>query len=95
MFGSDSGRDRGVDRNGSSSTPSSAKKAAAAVIEVLDDPLAAAEFGDTVLAAQASQHNADLLYSGMMPACGSANIPDFFSALSGTRLLACLTTGLR
>jgi hypothetical protein len=26
----------------------------------------------------------------MMPACGSANIPTVFSALSGTRLLACL-----
>src|SRR5262245_38967036 len=35
-----------------------------------------------VLAAQAFQHDADLLFSGMMPACGSANIPDcLFSAL--------------
>src|SRR6516225_6943099 len=33
-------------------------------------------------AAQAFQHNADLLFSGMMPACGSANIPDcLFSAV--------------
>src|SRR5438309_2346989 len=32
--------------------------------------------------AQAFQHNADLLFSGMMPACGSANIPDcLFSAV--------------
>src|SRR5947208_2578409 len=33
-----------------------------AVIEVLDDPLAAAELGDTVLAAQAFQYNADLVF---------------------------------
>src|SRR6202030_225828 len=32
-----------------------------AVIEVLDDPLAAAQLGDTVLAAQTGQNNADLL----------------------------------
>src|SRR5947209_15433535 len=32
------------------------------VIEVLDDPLAAAELGDTVLAAQAFQYNADLVF---------------------------------
>src|SRR5512132_2832295 len=37
-----------------------------------------------------SQHDADLLFSGMMPTGRSANIPDCFSALSGTRLLACL-----
>jgi hypothetical protein len=37
---------------------------------------------NAVLAAQAFQHNADLLFSGMMPACGSANIPDrLFSAV--------------
>src|SRR3981081_2669406 len=34
-----------------------------AVIEVLDDPLAAAKLGDTVLAAQAFQHDADLVFS--------------------------------
>jgi hypothetical protein len=33
-----------------------------AVIEVLDDPLAAAELGDTVLATQAFQYNADLVF---------------------------------
>jgi hypothetical protein len=33
-----------------------------AVIEVLNDPLTAAEFGDTVLAAQPFQHNADLVF---------------------------------
>src|SRR5262249_17512836 len=33
-----------------------------AVIEVLDDPLAAAELGDAVLAAQAFQYNADLVF---------------------------------
>jgi hypothetical protein len=43
-----------------------------------------------LLPAQAFQHNADLLFSGMMLACGSANIPDCLSALSGARLLACL-----
>src|SRR5438105_13761092 len=32
-----------------------------AIIEVLDDPLAAAELGDAVLAAQAFQYNADLV----------------------------------
>src|SRR5208283_4050963 len=32
------------------------------VIEVLDNPLATAEFGDTVLAAQAFQHDADLVF---------------------------------
>jgi hypothetical protein len=30
------------------------------VVEVLDDPLAAAKLGDTVLAAQTFQHDADL-----------------------------------
>src|SRR5437868_15442410 len=32
------------------------------VVQVLDDPLAAAELGDTVLAAQAFQYNADLVF---------------------------------
>jgi hypothetical protein len=42
----------------------------------------AAQLSNAVLAAQAFQHNADLLFSGMMPACGSANIPDcLFSAV--------------
>jgi len=33
-----------------------------AVMEVLNDPLAAAEFGDTVFAAQAFLHNANLVF---------------------------------
>src|SRR5262249_47147920 len=33
-----------------------------AIIEVLDDPLAAAQLGDAVLAAQAFQYNADLVF---------------------------------
>ena len=42
----------------------------------------AAQLSNAVLATQAFQHDADLLFSGMMPACGSANIPDcLFSAL--------------
>src|SRR5262249_21482536 len=58
------------------------------VVQVLIDPFLAAQLSNAVLAAQAFQHDADLLFSGMMPACGSANIPDcFFSAM---RLLACL-----
>src|SRR2546430_15572611 len=52
------------------------------VVEVLIDPFLAAQLSNAVLAAQAFQHNADLLFSGMMPACGSANIPDcLFSAV--------------
>jgi len=52
------------------------------VIQVLIDPFLAAQLSDAVLATQAFQHDADLLFSGMMPACGSANIPDGpFSAL--------------
>src|SRR5262249_60301822 len=51
------------------------------VIQVLIDPFLAAQLSDAVLATQAFQHDADLLFSGMMPACGSANIPDcLFSA---------------
>src|ERR1700730_11453039 len=38
-----------------------------AVIKVLDDPLAAAELGDTVLAAQAFQYNADLIFRREVP----------------------------
>jgi hypothetical protein len=34
-----------------------------AVIQVLDAPLAAVELGDAVLATQAFQHDADLLFS--------------------------------
>src|SRR5262249_37841924 len=46
------------------------------------DPFLAAQLSNAVLATQAFQHDADLLFSGMMPACGSANILDcLFSAL--------------
>src|SRR5438094_9536058 len=69
------------------------------VVEVLIDPFLAAQFSNAVLAAQAFQHNADLLFSGMMPACGSANIPDrLFSAVryALARLShRCSSTGLR
>src|SRR5207253_1005418 len=34
-----------------------------AIIEVLDNPLATAELGDTVLAAQSFQHDPDLVFS--------------------------------
>src|SRR5262245_42509671 len=45
-------------------------------------PFLAAQLSNAVLATQAFQHDTDLLFSGMMPACGSANIPDcLFSAL--------------
>jgi hypothetical protein len=37
------------------------------VIEVLDDPLAAAKLGDTVLAAQAFQDDADLVFGRKVP----------------------------
>src|SRR5258705_13424680 len=69
------------------------------VVEVLIDPFLAAQLSNAVLAAQAFQHNADLLFSGMMPACGSANIPDcLFSAVryALARLShRCSSTGLR
>jgi hypothetical protein len=39
-----------------------------AVIKVLDDPLAAAELGDTVLAAQAFQYNATTISGPTSPA---------------------------
>src|SRR5499433_92470 len=52
------------------------------VVQVLIDPFLAAQLSDAVLATQSFQHDADLLFSRMMPACGSANIPDcLFSAL--------------
>src|SRR5262249_39897535 len=52
------------------------------VVQVLIDPFLAAQLSNAVLATQAFQHDTDLLFSGMMPACGSANIPDcLFSAL--------------
>ena len=59
---------------------------AAAVI----DSFLAAQLSNAVLAAQAFQHDADLLLGRMVPTGGSADIPDRFPALSGMRLLACL-----
>src|SRR5215468_12460734 len=60
------------------------------VVQVLIDPFLAAQLSNAVLAAQAFQHDADLLFSGMMPACGSANIPDcLFSALRYALIPAC------
>src|SRR5262245_20816843 len=68
------------------------------VVQVLIDPFLAAQLSDAVLT-QAFQHDADLLFSGMMPACGSADIPDcLFSALryALTRLShRCSSAGLR
>src|SRR5262245_2754470 len=46
------------------------------VVPVLIDPFLAAQLSNAVLATQAFQHDADLLFSGMMPACGSATILD-------------------
>src|SRR5262249_57659123 len=37
------------------------------VVQVLIDPFLAAQLSNAVLAAQAFQHDADLLFSGMMP----------------------------
>src|SRR5260370_20822001 len=56
-------RGRGPDRIASQSLlPRLEKVFRPAIIKVLDDPLAAAELGDTVLAAQAFQYNADLVF---------------------------------
>src|SRR5262252_1927012 len=44
------------------------------IIEVLDDPLAAAQFGDTVLAAQTRKDDADLLLRGKLPPCRTADL---------------------
>src|SRR5215467_2292306 len=55
------------------------------VVQVLIDPFLAAQLSNAVLAAQAFQHDADLFFSGMMPACGSANIPDCLFSASPVR----------
>jgi hypothetical protein len=44
------------------------------IIEVLDDPLAAAKLGDTVLAAKPLKHDADLVLSRKMPPRRPADI---------------------
>src|SRR5215471_9063172 len=46
------------------------------IIEVLDDPLAAAQFGDAVLAAQTRKDDADLLLRRKLPPGGAADLPD-------------------
>src|SRR5579863_3489836 len=46
------------------------------VVEVLRYAFLAAELGDAVLAAQAFEHDADLLFGREMPPGGSANVPD-------------------
>src|SRR5262245_21926968 len=58
------------------------------ILEIVDSTVddVISRFADSspsaVLAAQAFQHDADLLFNGMMLACVSANIPDcVFSAL--------------
>src|ERR1700720_2669663 len=67
--------------------------------QVLIDPFLAAQLSNAVLAAQAFQHDADLLLGRMVPTGGSADIPDRF--LRAVRYaLACLShrgspTGLR
>jgi hypothetical protein len=45
-----------------------------AVIEILDNPLAAAELGDTVLAAQPFQHDADLVFRREVPPGRAPNV---------------------
>src|SRR4029450_8135249 len=55
-----------------------------AVILRRRDPLAAAELGDAILAAQALQHDADLLFSRKMPA---RRAPDVFDDLLCRRFL--------
>jgi hypothetical protein len=47
-----------------------------AVIEVLVDPLTAAQLGDTVLTTKAVQDNSDLLFCRKSPTCGPADISD-------------------
>src|ERR1700675_1451858 len=49
-----------------------------AVIQILDDPFTTAQLGDALLAAQALQHNADLLFCRELPACRP---PDVFHNL--------------
>src|SRR5712671_6720159 len=49
-----------------------------AVIQILDDPFTTAQLGDALLAAQALQHNADLLFCRELPACRP---PDVFHDL--------------
>src|SRR5215472_3716708 len=45
-------------------------------MEVLDNPLAAAQLGDTVLAAQTRKNDANLLLCGKLPPGGTADLPD-------------------
>jgi hypothetical protein len=47
-----------------------------AVIQILDDPLTAAELGDALFAAQALQHNADLVLRRKMSSRRAADVPN-------------------
>src|SRR6516165_8727130 len=47
-----------------------------AIIEVLDNPLAAAQLGDTVLAAQTRKDDANLLLCGKLPPGGTTDLSD-------------------
>src|SRR5580700_5459552 len=55
-----------------------------AVIQILDDPFTTAQLGDALLAAQALQHNADLLFCRELPACRRRMSFTTFSAGSFT-----------
>src|SRR6476620_11233126 len=63
-----------------------------AVIEVLDDPLTTAELHDAFLAAQALQHDADLLFCRELTGVSPAGCPSqpFPPAPSPARILSCL-----
>ena len=60
------------------------------VVQVLIDPFLVAQLSNAVLATQAFQHDADLLFSGMCRRVALRISRTVFSALSGMRLLACL-----
>jgi hypothetical protein len=55
-----------------------------AIVEALDDPLAAAQFGDTVLAAQTRKDDADLLLRGKLPPGSTADLFHYLFAGSFT-----------
>src|ERR1700680_4044243 len=68
-----------------------------AVIQILDDPLTTAQLGDALLAAQALQDDADLLFCRKLPACRPPDVfhdlfcrflhrPGFLSCLMRNRL---------
>src|SRR4029077_7058312 len=68
-----------------------------AVIQILDDPFTTAQLGDALFAAQALQHNADLLFCRELPACRPPDVfhdlfrrflhpPGFLSSIMRNRL---------